>query len=758
MTTASFLLGSLAPVAAAHAEPADAAYAATALAAAAPAVEAVDVHAQAARPARLTAPVLNTPKSVTVIPQSLIRDSGLNTLADVLRTVPGITFASGEGGTSAGDRPIIRGIDSTNDIFVDGIRDSGTGSREVFAIESVEVIKGPGSAYTGRGATGGSINIVTKTPKAGDFANLGATVGTDQTHRLTLDANHALSDSVAVRLNLMGHENEVAGRDAVNGDRWGVAPSIMVGMGGPTRATLSYYHLSTDELPDYGLPYDTVTLKPVVGYDNTFWGLTKRDYRKTTSDVTTLALERDLTPGWTLSNDTRYGKNHYDQVVTNPDDTRGNVVNGYVFRSSKNRNVETEAVVNVTNLRGTAMTGAVKHTLLMGLEISREETHNQGYLVSGPGLPQVAGMAPVSAANNISTAGACNASKLGAAFGYNCTTLGGPNPDDPWIGTVARSPAYVDTVTKSGGIYVFDTIDFNARWSLNLGLRYDRFDTRATGVTATATAAAPYILLAPAVPAANKTDFVNYQVGLVYKPDANGTIYASYATSSNPSGEGAGDASVVTVATQALDPEENRSLEIGAKWLVFDGGLAINVAAFRVEKTNARVVDAFGGTSLLGETRVDGFELSVSGQLTSRWGLFGGLSLLDGKTVDGGFATGGTAAAPVRIASPNTGKALPNTPDVSLTLTTSYKVTEALTLGGSAQYMSERFGDPANTRRVDAYWAFDAMAGYRINDRVTLQLNVQNLTDERYALRPFQTHMVQIAPGRTALLSASYSF
>jgi catecholate siderophore receptor len=756
-TTAGFLLGSLAPIAA-HAAT-DSATPIVNAAAAANELDGVTVITERRREAhKLTAPVMETPKSVTVIPQTLIKDSGLTTLSDVLRNVPGITFASGEGGTSAGDRPLIRGIDSTNDIFVDGIRDSGSGSREVFAIESVEVIKGPGSAYTGRGSTGGSINIITKTPKAEDGLILSGVVGTDQTRRLTLDANHAFNDDVAVRLNLMGHENEVAGRDVVHGERWGAQGSVALGMSGPNRAVASYYHLSTDELPDYGIPYNPVTLKPLEGYDERFYGLTARDYRKTQSDIFQLRLEHTFANGFVLSNATRWGRNSYDQVVTNPDDTRGNVPLGYLFRSSKNRAVETESKANVTDLRGKFSTGALKHTLLAGVEFDREDTHNQGYFVNGPGLAATAGFAPVSGTLVNGTAGCANPARLGAAFGYNCTTLANPNPNDPWIGTVTRSPAYTDTKTDTWALYLFDTIDLSAQWSLNLGIRYDNFRTKATGLTAAVATTAPYIVLSRTPPAQNKSDFVNYQAGIVYKPTDDLSIYGSYATSSNPSGEGAGDFSVVALATQNLEPEENRSMELGAKWAFFNGGLAATAAVFRVEKTNARVTDPFGATALIGETRVDGLELSVAGQISPAWYVFGGLSLLRSKTVDGGFTTGGTPAAPVRIPSPNTGKQLPNAPETSFTMTTSYRVTPALSVGGSAQYMSERFGDAANTRRVDEYWAFDAMAAYSVNARVKLQLNVQNLTDERYALRPFTTHMVQIAPGRTALLSASYSF
>lgn len=753
-TTAGFLLGAVVPVAAQAGTDTAPIYAA----AAATPLSGVEVTgAKQPEAAKRTAPLLDTPKSITVIPETVIRDSGLTSLEAVLRTVPGITFASGEGGTAAGDRPMIRGIDSTNDIFVDGIRDSGVGQREIFAVESVEVIKGPSSAYTGRGSTGGSINILTKRPKADDFATVGAVVGTDETHRVTADLNHAFSDQVAFRVALMAHENEVAGRDAVWGEKWGVAPSITVGLDSPTTATLSYYHLETEDLPDYGIPYNPATLRPVTGVDDKFYGLKSRDFRETTSDIATLQLEHDFGNGLTLANVTRYGKSTNAYVVTNPDDSRGNVANGYVLRNTKNRNTATETWANVTNLRGQFTTGSIKHRVLAGVEFSKEQTHNQGYFVNGPGFAATAGFAPVSAASRIDGTGQCsNPASLGARFGYECTTLANPNPDDPWIGTITRSPAYTDTTTETKAVYLFDTVDFNDQWSLNLGVRYDDFSTKAVGVTATATTTAPYVTLAP-TRAANNSDFFSYLAGVVYKPVPEATLYASYATSSNPSGEGGGDFSVVAVTTQNLKPEENRTFEVGAKWNVRES-LIVSAAAFRVEKTNARATDAFGVTQLLGETRVDGFELSLSGNVTPEWNVFGGVSILDAKTIDGGYTNVGTTAAPIYAVSAANGKRLPNTAELSATLWTTYTLTKALTVGGGAQYSGDRFGDAANTRKVDAYWNFDAMAAYQVNDKLKLQLNLINLTDERYVTRAYSTHMVQIAAGRSALLSASYSF
>lgn len=323
---------------------------------------------------KYTAPLLDTPKTVTVIPQQVIKDTGALTLADALRTTPGITFGAGEGGNPAGDRPFIRGFNAESDTFLDGMRDVASQTREVFNVEQIEVSKGPGSAYTGAGSTGGSLNLISKTAKQDNFTDAGFTWGSDQTRRTTLDVNRMIGDNAAFRLNLMKHDAHVAGRDEVSVSRWGVAPTVTFGFDTPTRATLSYYHLSTDDMPDYGLPLTNVNRskanpsKPASVDRDNFYGLKDRDYRKSTTDSGTFRIEHDLNDNLTLSNSTRLVRTTLDYIVSNPDDSRGNVANGYVYRSAKSRNSTSKGWVNQTDLKANFETGFIKHTLVTGLE------------------------------------------------------------------------------------------------------------------------------------------------------------------------------------------------------------------------------------------------------------------------------------------------------------------------------------------------------------------------------------------------------
>ena len=207
------------------------------------------------RQAKDVAPIVNTPRSVIVLPSEIIEQTGSNSLADALRTVPGITFGAAEGGNPIGDRPFIRGFDSQGSIYVDGVRDLASQTREVFAIDSVQIVRGSDSTLGGRGSAGGTINILSKQPLAATFGSASASYGEADYKRVTADLNLKLSDTAAFRIEAAWHDQDVAGRDAIWSRRWGVAPSVTIGLGTPTRLTVGYYYLESHELPDSGIPY-----------------------------------------------------------------------------------------------------------------------------------------------------------------------------------------------------------------------------------------------------------------------------------------------------------------------------------------------------------------------------------------------------------------------------------------------------------------------------------------------------------------------
>lgn len=698
---------------------------------------------------KYTAPLIDTPRSITVIPQQLIKDTAATSLQDALRTVPGVTFGAGEGGNPQGDRPFIRGFDAQGDTYLDGVRDTGAQSREIFAVESIEVAKGPNSAFGGRGAAGGTINMVSKKAHLGNSFDAGYTWGSDQTQRYTLDGNYQFSDTVAGRLNLMSHESNVAGRDSVNYDRWGIAPSIAFGLGTDTRVNLDYYHMESNDLPDSGIPYGYSVEsshtaaspdKPNDGGDSSnFYGLKNRDFRKTRTDITTFAFEHDFNDSLTIKNTLRHGNSMQDYILTQPDDSKGNVNNGSVWRRANTRVGNTATTTNQTDLFGDVYIAGFKNSFSTGIELSREASDRSSYNVDTN--------------TNGSKPTVCNPGLIGAPSGWNCTSLGNPNPSDPWNGAISRNYDGTSTSSTTRAIYAMNTLELSPEWLLNMGLRYDHFETRykTHGVDSKTKAPVTY-------KGADTSDFFSGQLGLVWKVAPNGSIYASYATSATPPGAMLGEGMESNalpgtpdrggnLLSSDLQPEETTNYEIGTKWDVLNDRLSLTAAIFRTEKENTRVQVNSDTYENAGKTRVDGIELSATGKITDQWQVFAGYSYLDGKQQDGG---------PMNKAT--NGNQLPNTPRNSASLWTTYAITPKLTIGGGAFYVDEVFGNVANSTYVPSYTRYDAMASYKLSKNVDLQLNVQNLTDKTYYDKAFSTHFANQAAGRTALLSTNFHF
>jgi catecholate siderophore receptor len=697
---------------------------------------------------KFTAPLLDTPKSITVVPAEVISQTAATSLADALRTVPGITMGAAEGGNPVGDNLFIRGYNAQTDTYIDGIRDSGSQSREVFAIEQVEVVKGPNSAYGGRSSAGGGVNIVSKTARLENFYNATVGLGTDQYRRVTADVNHTLGADSAFRIALMGFEADVPGRGPVGGNRWGIAPTIGFGLSGPTKVNLSYYHMESSELPDTGIPFNNpitsgVNLSkngdgaPISVPRDTFYGLTNRDFRDTETDIGTVDVKHDFGNGLSLRNVTRYGKTSQDYVWTQPDDSKGNVVvYGTVWRRANTRITQTDTLANSTALSGEAHTGTIKHSFSTGIEFSREDTDRSSYIFT-PGTN-----------NPLTKTTTCPTS--GAATLYNCAPLVNPNPDDPWAYTAVVSPARTSVHTNTRAAYALDTIEFTPQWLLNVGVRWDDFSTALDVPQYTLNGATT-----AAVHAQVNTTFANYQAGLVYKPAANSSVYLSYGTSSTPPGNDGGDGlDALSVAIQNLQPQESKSFELGTKWEVLARRLSLSAAIFRSTMDNARVTSPDGTTQNVGKKSVRGVELGATGSITQAWQVFGGYTWLDGRVDDNGFVLTGTTYT----ASPYNGNVFPTTPKHSASLWTTYTVLPNLTVGGGLNSMSKVYANVNNTKWAPGYTRFDAMASYAVNPHDNLQLNVQNQSNKLYFDKVSSPHYAGVAAGRSASLTASFKY
>lgn len=647
-----------------------------------------------------TETILDTPQSITVVPEKVIQEQAATTLRDVLRNVPGITFGAGEGGGGQGEQLRIRGFTANSDLYVDGIRDATpANNRDPFNLEQVEVVKGAASAYSGRGSTGGTVNMVSKAPRMQAFTAGTLTVGTASTKRVTADINRPLEgigiDGTAVRLNVMAHDAGVSGRDEVENQRWGVAPSIAFGLGTPTRVTLSALYSKDDNVPDYGLPVLSGVIPPV---DRSNWyGIRGLNQEKQEYGTVTLQIEHDAADWISLRNQTRYSEATRFNIVTIPRFPAGTVAftpATTVNRGQNGRDTKTISVVTQTDATLKFKTGVLDHALVVGFDLSHEKYTQRGLTISG-------------------TAPAAN------LFNPNYNVAG---PGWSYSGARTRNTG------RDFGLYAIDTVKIGEQWEVVGGARYDNF--KADTNTGTAT----YSL---------SDTMVSWQGAVVYKPVKTVSLYASASTSFNPSVEAA--QSSLSATTVSLKPQENLSYEVGAKWDAIPDRLQLTAALFRTEKTNVRETDAAGTTVILdGERRVQGIELGVVGNITDTWQVIGGYSYQDSEITKA-----------VRYV----GNEMANTPKNSFSLWSTYRLPHDITVGGGLQYVGKRQLNDANTATLDEYLLVDAMVSYQITDAVGLQLNAQNLFDKEYFDRAHGggAHVIP-GQGRTILLSTNLRF
>lgn len=656
-------------------------------------------------------PLLDTPKSVTAITKEQIQESGATSLREVMRQQPGVTLGTGEGGNAFGDRIFIRGFDARNDVFIDGLRDPGVISRETFAVEQLEVVKGPSSTIGGRGTTGGSVDIVTKTPTDKSFIKGEGSLGTDNYRRLTADVNQVISDRFAVRFNGLIHDTDVAGRKEVFDKRYGGAVAAQIKPADDWKITLDYYHLNTDAMPDWGIPYDTRAGAPFNVPRDTFYGIVGRDYWKTNADIGTVRVEGKLNSNLKLDVRTRYGVTGNDYVISAPEGV--NLTALTVGSNAKTREQTNKYGGIQANLIYDLDSSFGQHTFVAGTEISREKVFNRAPGVNPRSITQ-----PI----------------------YN------PNPNYPWTGQITGGTSISDTTVDTRAFYLSDTLELSDQWQVSGGIRYDQYDIGAYS--------GPGDYSATANRATYEKGFVNWNVGLVYKPVPYASLYGAVSTSSNPPGEqidggtSAGYGGLAPGYAQ-YSPERNTNFEIGTKWQLFDRRLNVNAAIFYTLK-DEMLVNSGTRYSNGGSARSAGFEIGVAGNITDEWSVTGGYTYLDAKVTDN----------PLNPSVKN--KNLANIAKHSLLLQTKYQVTEAFSIGGSANYRSEVYGGTfeALSTKVPSYWRFDLMSEYKINQNASLRLNILNLTDETYydTLYRSASPFTYVAPGRSAMMSLAVTF
>ncbi|MGD9618224.1 MAG: TonB-dependent receptor [Alphaproteobacteria bacterium] len=676
---------------------------------------------------RLPGPIQSQPRQIDLIPSETIREQNATTLEQTLRNVPGITSSVGEGGGGVqGDQLRIRGFNAQNDIFVDGLRDFGTYTRDTFNYEDVLVLLGPAGLTFGPGSVGGVVNVNTKMPHLGNRYAGSYSLGTGILPRATADLNQQIGPTSAVRLNLLAqNQTYLPGREGQDGFRWGIAPSIALGIGTPLTFTAEYMHYQYNQATDTGVPVltrpGTTIGRPATefGLDRSNWYGVKNDRDKTSLDRLTTRFKLEAADWLTLYNDTRvtYQDRYFAYTILSCPEpcltnffTRAAVpIYNVSSGASAPYNQDTLGVQNIASGQARFALGPFRNEANFGVDYWFQDNERRGLM-------------------------------------YDPARSGGNflNPDDRrnayrTIPSTANN-ALRKTDNTSLGLFLVDRLWFTPQISAIGGFRWNRFTTdyKQEGPLAD-----------PLVAKGNATS-IDPRAALVYEPTPAHTFYFSYATSATPPG-----ANIATIPGQAsinstlLDPERNRLYEFGAKWSATET-LGLTAALYRIEKSNAREVDPLTGDVITsGDKQLNqGIELGATGRITPQWEVTARYTFMDSEILDSATAA-------------SIGNRVQFVPEHAAALWTTYDINPGgpynLTVGGGVTYRSPVFLNAANSQKAPANFSLDAMVAHRINENLQLQVNAYNITNELNYNTLFGNRVVP-APGATVLAGINVAF
>ncbi|MBF6616110.1 MAG: TonB-dependent siderophore receptor [Candidimonas sp.] len=726
---------------------------------------------EAVQSVKFQAPLLDTPQTINIVPSEVLKQQGAQSLQDVLSNVPGITFSAGEGNAGWGDMFTIRGFSAEQSITIDGVRDSALSSRnDIYNMEQAEVYKGTGSIESGVASLGGSVNLVTKTPKLDDFYDFNVGMGTDSYRRTTADLNHQLGDTTAFRLNLMYHENDIAGRGHSDFERWGVAPSLSWGLGTDTRVTAAYSYQKDENTPDWGVPLGRDG-KRMNGIGRDYWGqLDNVDTEETETNTAMLRLEHDFNDKVSVRNQTRWSETKRFTLMTtggrllnapggttqgqiiarkgNSDywgyDASGNETypTGYLavprLQNSAN-GYKGEIIANQTDLNLDFNTGSVRHQMVTGVEFYEESYRKDPFSRIVPDI---------------------NGQYMSGTTQTGRRVIDVRDPSTHYSGDWTRLNSTDESGAKvtNWALYAYDQISLNKQWEIAAGLRYDKYKVKW------------YDAAGSVEPFEQSDGLWSGRLGLVYKPVEFGSIYVSYSQAAQPSAAAAasrngGGSEKGNVSNYS--PGKASTWELGTKWDLLDEKLSLTGAIFQVERSNPTDTDPDNPNETIqhsGKERVRGFELGLAGNITPQWSAYGGFTVLRSKVLQ-------DSERPWQE-----GGKMKNVPDMTFNLWTNYAFDHQWDAGLGAQYVGKRRFFAGNYTTEDApggrqsadvyvpsYWLFNAAVGYKVNKNLALRLNVNNIFDTFYLQRGsassdgFQLFGIP-GGGRSLMLNAEATF
>ena len=617
-------------------------------------------------------PLRDVPQAVSIVGKDLIADQRMSSIADVVRYMPGVGIAQGEGNR---DTPVLRGNATTSDFFVDGVRDDVQYFRDVYNVERVEALKGPNAMIFGRGGAGGVINRVTRQADWQRTREMSLQLGSWDNRRITGDVGTAVNDTTAARITGM-YENSDSYRSGVQVERYGVQPSIAFRLGTSTLLRASYEHFHDERTADRGVP--SFGGRPVATDAGTFFGDPSNSRVNASVDVLASVLEHELSDRLTLRNRVSYGV--YDKFYQNvyPSGVNGGGTMAHI--SAYNNATDRKNLFHQTDLIWKPRTGAITHTLLAGAEFGRQATGNfrsTGFFTSvGPNVTSVD--AP----------------------------LASPSVSIPVTFRHSPTDADNDGVATIAAVYAQDQLKLTSWLQAVAGLRFDAFTLDFTDNRSGSVLASHDRLVSP-------------RLGLIYKPSQPVSIYSSYSVTYVPrSGD---QLSSLSLSNQSLEPEHFRNYEVGAKWDVTHA-LAASAALYRLDRGNVAVPDPSdpARSLLVDAQRTKGMELQLTGSLTRALSLTGGYAWQDGRITRG------------ISASAQAGAVLAQVPTHSVSLWSKYAFVPRLAAALGVIHRSDLFASTDNTVVLPAFTRVDAGIFFDVNETIRAQVNVENLFDTDY--------------------------
>jgi catecholate siderophore receptor len=648
----------------------------------------------------------DTPQAITVIPQDLIKDQSIQSISQAVQYVPGVQAAQGEGNR---DQLILRGNNTTGDFFLDGLRDDVQTYRDLYNTDRLEVLKGPNGMAFGRGGAGGAINRVSKQAGWDPVAEFMASYGAYDYKRVSGDYGQALNDEVAFRINGV-YEDSGSYRDGVDIERFGVTPTVTIRPDEKTKIVLSTEYFKDKRVADRGVPSvnsaGNIALnnRPFdIGNEDIFFGNASLSPTETRTVAFNASIEHSFDNGIGVKNSTRYA--NYDKFYQNVF-ARSPVRNdGTVQIGAYLDETERENLINQTDITYSLKTGSVEHKLLAGAEFAVQDTDNRR-------------LTPVGGENLAGSVPSNNPTRSGVVFN-----------------TVSRNQQSDVTIAA---FYLQDQIIFSPQWQAIVGLRNDNFDTDYTNLVNNTNISVSDNLLAP-------------RAGLIFKPVEPVSLYANYSVSYVPR---AGDQLIgLTVTNASFKPEKFINYEVGAKWDV-NPNLALTAAVYKLERENVQIADPNNPTQqiLVDGQETKGIELGITGNVTDRWSVFGGVAFQDGEVTK----QQGTGAGAILK-----GAELGQTPDRTLSLWNKYEINDMWAVALGIVSTSDRYAlSPTATQStlLPGYTRYDAAIFGKFSEKLSLQVNLENLTNKEYALYAHNNNNITPGSPITGRATLIYNF